>query len=143
MDRTIEEGKPMNKSRNNGRSDEQIGGGADSDKITRPDLGDQLKGAAIGALIALALSYGAQQLGIIQGNLIRHSLWGAALGGLLAGADQLAKAGSRLTKRDEKWLNVLVAVIGFLAIFGVMVGVVALASWIVNILFRPALSPMI
>lgn len=134
----------MDKSRNNGQTSGQAEGASkESDRITRPDLGDQLKGAVIGAVAALLLSYGAQQLGIVQGNLVRHALWGAALGGLLAGSDQLAKAGSRLTKRDEKWLNVLVGVIGFLLIFAALIGIFSLATWLVNAIFRPETSPIL
>jgi hypothetical protein len=129
----------MDKSKDNGAAPSKTKGTSQSsDGITRPDLGDQLKGAAIGAAIALVLSYIAQQVGILQGRLVRYALWGGAIGGLLAGSDQLAKAGSRLTKRDEKWLNVLVAVIGFILIFAVMVGIVSLATWIVNSFLRPS-----
>ena len=131
----------MDKSKDNGAVQSQAKGTSrSSDGITRPDLGDQIKGTAIGAVIALVLSFIAQQLGILQGRLVRYALWGGAIGGLLAGSDQLAKAGSRLTKRNEKWLNVLVAVIGFLLIFAVMVGIVSLATWIFNSFLRPSWS---
>jgi len=109
-------------------------------EFARPDLADQLKGAAIGAVIALALSYGAQQLGLIQGRLIQYALWGGAIGGLFGASDELARAGARLTKRDAKWLNMLVAILGFIAIFAVLVGIVSLAAWIVNTVLRPGAS---
>lgn len=114
-----------------------------TDEVRRPDLGEQLKGAAIGAVIGLGLGYVAKEgLGVVQGRLVQYALWGGAIGGLLGGADELARAGSRLTKRDEKWLNVLVSVIGFIVIFGVMIGIISLAAWIVNLFLQPGLSPI-
>jgi hypothetical protein len=133
----------MNEQRNNGNrtADEESGTiSQGTDPIRRPDLGEQLKGAAIGAVIGLGLGYLARDvLGLVQGRLVQYALWSAAIGGLIGGSDELAKAGSRLTKRDDKWLNVLVAVIGFIIILAVMVGIVSLAAWIVNTLIQPGL----
>ena len=127
-----------------GTANEKAGDGKSGrDDFVRPDLGDQLKGAAIGAAIALMLGYAAIQLGWLQGRLVRYALWGAAIGGLLAASDELARAGSRLTKRDTKWLNILVAVIGFVVIFAALVGMVSLAAWIVNSILRPGASSVL
>lgn len=93
------------------------------DRARPRDWGSQMVGAAIGALVALGLAWGAVQMGWISGNLTTYALWGGVIGGLVGGADTLAHAGRRLTHREDRWLNVLVALVGMVVVFGVFFGI--------------------
>jgi Na+/phosphate symporter len=80
----------------------------------------QVIGALIGGFIALALAALAIQLGWIQGNVVSYALWGGVIGGIIGGSASLEQAGSRLTQRDAPLLNIIVALVGMLVVFGVL-----------------------
>jgi hypothetical protein len=84
----------------------------------------QIRGAFVGGLVALILAVVARELGWIPGNVVRYTIWGAVVGSLFGSGDSLAQAGQRLTQRDERWLNILVALIGMAVLFA---GIIALA----------------
>lgn len=102
----------------------------------RQDWGAQMKGAVIGAAAGLALAWLAQQLGWFNGNLVTLALWGAVIGGLVGGSDALERAGQRLTRRDQRWVNILVGLVGMAIVFGAIL----LLSYGVSRLLRPFLT---
>lgn len=84
------------------------------------DWGRQSVGAIIGAFIALILAGLAAQFGWIGGNLMVYALWGGVIGGLVGGTEALERAGRRLTQRDNKALNIIVALVGMIVVFSLL-----------------------
>jgi len=80
----------------------------------------QLLGALVGALAGLLVLILGESVGALSGDRVRYMLWGAVVGGLIGASEKLADAGKGLTKRDETWLNMLVALIGMAVITGVV-----------------------
>ena len=125
----------MNRGKNGPESKPSQDGNGENQKdrgiAYRPERNwkSQLIGAGVGVLIALVISGILRELGYIEGNPITYALWGGVIGGLFGGSDDLARAGSRLTRRDERWLNIIVALLGFL-------------GWVVNRLFRSGAFPL-
>lgn len=86
------------------------------------DWGRQSVGAIIGAFVALILAGLAAQMGWIGGNLMIYALWGGVIGGLIGGSEALERAGARLTQRDNRALNIVVALIGMFVVFVFLLG---------------------
>ena len=105
----------------------------DSETSRARNWGNQILGALIGGAVALAAAAAVREMGWISGPLIRWMLWGGVIGGLVGASERLAQAGKRLTRRDETWLNVFVALIGmalvFTLIFGLAYGAGLLVRW--------------
>lgn len=80
----------------------------------------QLLGALVGALAGLLVLILGESVGALSGDRVRYMLWGSVVGGLIGASEKLADAGKGLTKRDEPWLNILVALIGMAVITGVV-----------------------
>jgi len=98
-----------------------------------PDTwGRQIVGALIGAAVAWVLSAWARQAGWIAGDPIRHVMWGAVIGGLIGAVENLEAAGRRLTRRDSRWLNALVGVLGMAVVSAVIYGL----SFVIGFLVR-------
>lgn len=93
----------------------------------------QILGAMIGAFCFMVLGGLANQLGWQIGQTDRLLLWGAVIGGIVGSADSLAAAGSNLTKSDNRWLNILVALLGMIIIFSIIYGLSSLSGQILSI----------
>jgi len=97
--------------------------------------GRQMFWAAVGGLLALVAASLARGAGLISGSLVQYVLWGGVVGGLIGGADALAVAGKRLTRKDARGLNILAALLGMAFLFGAFFLLVRAVSWLVRILF--------
>ncbi|MBN1247072.1 MAG: hypothetical protein JXC32_05400 [Anaerolineae bacterium] len=101
--------------------------------VESSNWGRQIVGALIGGGLVLILGTVAQQLGWVQQSLGRYVMWGGVVGALFGASETLERAGRRLTRRDEAWLNITVSLIGmavvFAALLGLTRGVFALIQW--------------
>ncbi len=98
-----------------------------------PDTwGRQIVGALIGAAVAWVLTMWARQAGWIEGNPVRYVMWGAVIGGLVGAIENLEAAGRKLTRRDVRWLNALVGVLGMAVVSAVIYGL----SFVIGFLVR-------
>jgi len=97
--------------------------------------GRQMLGAVVGGLLALVAASLARGAGLISGSLVQYVLWGGVVGGLIGGADALALAGKRLTRKDARGLNILAALLGMAFLFGAFLLLVRGVSWLVRLLF--------
>ena len=95
--------------------------------------GPQIIGATIGAFIFLIAGGLANQLGWVTGSTSRWWLWGAVLGGLVGSGDSLNNSGRILTKKDNKWLNIAVSLVGMLIFFGIIFALSGLAGWLLSL----------
>ena len=92
------------------------------------NLTGQIVGALIGAFIFYILSEVAKRIGWLPSQPDRLWLWGAVIGGLFGSADSLSDAGSRLTNKKNKILNIIVALVGMFIIFGIIFMMVSFIS---------------
>lgn len=120
------------------RKDRKASRGEEPPLGSRPpgSLGRQFVGALVGAAVALLLALAGQQLGWLGGDLMQYVLWGGVIGGLVGGSDALAQAGKRLTRRDEDWLNILVAIVGMTLVFSAVYALARLLSRLVGTVLR-------
>ena len=88
----------------------------------QPKWGTQTMGAVLGGIMGLLLAFLLRRLGWGGENTLRFVLGGGVAGAMVAGVDSLERAGRRLTRRDEPWLNIVVAVVGMAIIFAVIFG---------------------
>jgi predicted lipid-binding transport protein (Tim44 family) len=99
---------------------------------TRPessqDWGRQMMGSVIGGAVGLLLAMGMRAMGWGAENVVPFILWGAVIGAMVSGIESLEAAGQRLTRRDTRWLNIAVAVLGMVIIFAIIFGLVSLLS---------------
>ncbi len=95
------------------------------------DLGRQIIGGVIGALVVgLVLQLG-PTIGWEPANRSSMMLVGATVGAILFTLDRFARAGARLTRREEaRTLNVIVAVFGMLVLTSLVWGLIVLIMWI-------------
>lgn len=95
------------------------------------DLGQQLIGGIIGALvIVVALQIG-PSFGWQPTNRTTPILIGATIGAILFTLDRFNQAGARLTRRDDaRALNIAVGVLGMLVLTAAVWGLVLFVSWI-------------
>jgi hypothetical protein len=86
-----------------------------------------LIGILAGALLGVLLSGVASRLGL---GLAAEDglLWGAAIGGVLAGLPQFAESGAILTRNPDSVWNPIVGLLCGLVIIGAMAGLV-IALW--------------
>jgi D-alanyl-lipoteichoic acid acyltransferase DltB (MBOAT superfamily) len=98
----------------------------------RQDWGRQTIGSLIGGAIGLLLSVAMQQVGWGGENVLAFVLWGAAIGAMFSKIDALESAGRRLTRRDARWLNVGVSILGMIVIFAVIIGFAQLVGVIIR-----------
>ncbi len=82
----------------------------------------QTMGSVIGGAAGLLLAMGLRMLNVGGENLLPFILWGAVLGSMLSGIEALERAGQRITRRDVRWLNVAVAIMGMIIIFAFIFG---------------------
>ena len=94
--------------------------------------GPQILGAMIGAFIAYIAGGLASQLGWVAGSTQRWWLWGGAIGGLFGSVDSLSNSGKILTKKDNRWLNIAVSLIGMAVIAVMFIGLSRLVGWIMS-----------
>lgn len=80
----------------------------------------QIVGSVIGAFVFFIAGGIAQYFGWLPDSMNTAWLWGAVLGGLVGSLDSLEHAGSILTKKENKWLNIAVALVGMAVIFSVL-----------------------
>jgi hypothetical protein len=104
------------------RSDDRPQAGAPRPVAETTNWGRQIIGAAIGALLVLVLGTAAKLLGWTDVDLARYVWWGAVVGGLFGSSESLERAGGRLTRRPEAWLNISVSLVGMAVIFAVLFG---------------------
>jgi hypothetical protein len=95
--------------------------------------GSQIIGAMIGAFVFLVIGGVASYLGWVTLRTDRLLLWGGVVGGFIGSIDSLATAGLRLTKKNNKWLNVGVSFLGMLVFFGIVFGLSRLVGWILSL----------
>ena len=88
-------------------------------------------GILLGGLLGAAFSgvIGLFGLSIALNEAI---LWGAAIGGILAGLPQFAQSGAVITQKPDSAWNPIVGLVGGLLIFGALLALVA-AVW--NLIF--------
>lgn len=86
------------------------------------DWGRQTMGAVIGGAAGLLVAMGVRLLGWGGENVISFILWGSVVGAMVSGIEALENAGRRLTRRDARWLNIAVAVVGMVVIFAFILG---------------------
>jgi len=86
-----------------------------------------LVGILVGGVVGAAVSGVIGLLGLSLA-LNEAILWGAALGGLLAGAPQFAQSGAIITQNPDSVWNPLVGLAGGLLLFGAFLALVA-ALW--------------
>ncbi|MCU0521552.1 MAG: hypothetical protein MUF84_12760 [Anaerolineae bacterium] len=98
----------------------QPGSGSPRPAEERTDWGRQILGAIIGGAVVLVLGTAARQLGWIDQDLTRYVMWGAVIGALFGSSESLERAGQRLTRRDEPWLNIAVSLIGMAVAFALI-----------------------
>ena len=91
----------------------------------KQDWARQTMGAVIGGAAGLLLAMGLRALGWGAENVIPYILWGGVLGAMVSGIESLEDAGRRLTRRDARWLNIGVAVLGMVVILAVIFGLVS------------------
>lgn len=87
--------------------------------------GAQTVGALIGGALGLLVALGLRQVGWGGENLFRFALWGGVVGAVLSDVASLELAGRKLTRRDTKWLNILVAVAAMAVFFMLIYGLLA------------------
>lgn len=97
------------------------------------DWGRQTMGSLIGGGIGLLIALGFRQLGWGGQNLLPFVLWGAVIGAMFSGIEALERAGQRLTRRDTRWLNVGVAVLGMIFIFAFIFALSQLVLWLMRL----------
>jgi hypothetical protein len=110
------------------KPEEQTDSGEKTERQTPDTLGRQVVGALIGGAVIWVLATVARQFGWQGDNTTRYVLWGAMVGGLIGGSETLIAAGRRLTRRDNAWLNMAVALLGMAVIAGVIYGLAFLGS---------------
>jgi hypothetical protein len=101
-----------------------------AERSTPNTMGRQIVGALIGGGAVWILATGARQLGWAAGDPVRLMMWGAVVGGLFGGSETLIAAGRRLTRRDNAWLNIAVALLGMVVLSAVIYGLAYLAALI-------------
>ena len=94
--------------------------------------GPQILGAMIGAFIFLVAGGLARQLGWVSDPTNRWWLWGAVIGGLFGSGESLSNSGKILTKKDNKWLNIAVSLLGMAVLFGIVFALSGLVGWILK-----------
>jgi hypothetical protein len=101
------------------------------------DWGRQTIGSIIGGAIGLLIAMGLRQMGWGGETLLPFVLWGAVVGAMLSNIEALAEAGQRLTRRDARWLNVGVAILGMVFIFAFIFALAQLVLFVLRLLASP------
>jgi hypothetical protein len=99
----------------------------------RQDLGRQAMGAVIGGAAGLLAAMAVRLLGWGGENMIPFILWGSVVGATVSDIEALENAGRRLTRRDARWLNIAVALLGMVVVFAFIFG---LANVVVLVIQR-------
>jgi hypothetical protein len=96
--------------------------------------GSQILGAMVGAFVFLIAGGLANQMGWTAGSTSMWLLWGAMIGSLFGSTDALNHSGKILTKRDNKWLNISVSLLGMVVLAGIFLALVSISKWIISVL---------
>jgi D-alanyl-lipoteichoic acid acyltransferase DltB (MBOAT superfamily) len=100
----------------------------------RQDWGRQTIGSIIGGAVGLLIAMGLRQLGWGGETLLPFVLWGAVVGAMLSNIEALENAGQRLTRRDARWLNVGVSILGMVFIFAFIFALAQLVLFVLRLL---------